>query len=81
MQGVGYRALLRHSARKLGVNGWVRNRMDGTVEAVLQGSQEAVDALIAWARRGPPGSQVADVADVAVEDKADFSGFELRPTC
>ena len=81
VQGVGYRALLRHSARKLGVNGWVRNRTDGTVEAVLQGSQEAVDALIAWARRGPPGSQVADVADVAVEDKADFSGFELRPTC
>ena len=80
VQGVGYRALLRHEARKRGVNGWVRNRTDGTVEAVLQGSQEAVDAVIAWARRGPPGARVTDVSDSAVEHELAHTSFELRPT-
>jgi acylphosphatase len=56
----------------------VRNRRDGTVEAVVNGDAAAVDAIVAWARRGPPGSRVTDVA---VEDAdGTFSGFDWLPT-
>ena len=61
VQGVGYRDALHWEAEKRGVTGWVRNRADGSVEALLQGTQEAVDALIAWARSGPPAARVAEV--------------------
>ena len=80
VQGVGYRISLQHEARKHGVSGWVRNRRDGTVEAVLQGSPEAVDAVIAWARQGPPGARVTDVVDSASEQEPAHARFELRPT-
>jgi len=80
VQGVGYRVSLQHEARKLGVSGWVRNRSDGTVEALLQGSPHAVDALTAWARRGPAGAKVADVATSRAEHEPAHAGFELRPT-
>ena len=73
VQGVGYRDALRWEAEKRGVTGWVRNRSDGSVEALLQGTQEAVDALIAWARTGPPAARVAEV-------RTDFPASEFdRP--
>jgi acylphosphatase len=78
VQGVGYRYSMVGEARRLGVNGWVRNRRGGNVEAIVQGPQDAVDAIIRWARRGPAA---AEVQNVEVQDATgEFSGFETRPT-
>ena len=78
VQGVGYRASLIDEARRLGVTGWVRNRHDGTVEAVVDGDPTAVTAIVDWARRGPPGARVADVL---VEDAdGSFGEFDWLPT-
>jgi len=81
VQGVGYRAALQAQARRAGVAGWVRNRADGSVEALVHGPADAVEAVIAWARRGPPGSLVADV-QITPADARELpqARFELRPT-
>jgi len=78
VQGVSYRANMVRAATRLGVTGWVRNRRDGSVEAVAAGPQAALDELVAWARRGPAGARV-DAVDVSPADGA-FDGFEQRPT-
>ena len=78
VDGVGFPASLAWEARQQDVTGWVRNRRDGTVEAMIAGSDEAVAALIAWARRGPPGARV-DRVEVDL-GSGDFTGFEQRPT-
>ena len=67
VQGVGYREALRSEAARLGVTGWVRNRADGSVEALVQGSGEALAQLLAWARRGPPAARVEQVASAPAE--------------
>lgn len=78
VQGVFYREAMRIEAERLGVCGWVRNRRDATVEAVVQGPAPAVEALIAWARRGPPDARVTDVE--VGEATGEFTVFEKRPT-
>ncbi|MBE0613841.1 MAG: acylphosphatase [Burkholderiales bacterium] len=78
VQGVGYRYHFMEQAQALGIRGWVRNRRGGSVEAVIAGSPEAVEAMIGWARRGPAAAQV-DRIDVG-ETEGAFSGFDLRPT-
>ena len=62
VQGVSYRAAMQQEAERLGVTGWVRNEPDGSVAAHVEGEAAAVDALVAWCRRGPSGSRVRDVA-------------------
>lgn len=78
VQGVGFRYSLQHEALRLGLAGWVRNRRDGTVEAVVAGPAAAVEQLLAWSRQGPPSARVARV-EVA-EDFGSFTDFESRPT-
>jgi len=82
VQGVGYRDALRAQADTAGVHGWVRNRNDGSVEALLQGSVQAVDSVIAWARRGPAAAHVVEVRvrEPAPEFDHPYSGFERWPS-
>ena len=78
VQGVWYRESLREAADALNVTGWVRNLSDGSVEAVIQGPAERVEALIDWCRRGPP---LARVEDVRVDPgQGHFDRFEKRPS-
>jgi acylphosphatase len=78
VQGVFFRESMRLEAQRLGVRGWVRNRRDGSVEAVVQGPAPAVEAMLAWARRGPDDARVSGVEVLPAE--GDFAGFEKRPT-
>jgi len=79
VQGVWFRGWTREQALNLGVNGWIANRADGSVSGVFEGSPDAVDALIAACRDGPP---LANVLDMRTEPLAagGFSDFEVRPT-
>jgi acylphosphatase len=82
VQGVGFRYALRDQAERLGITGWVRNRSDGSVQALLQGEQAAIDRLLAWARRGPPGARVAALEEEPLEGDCErpYTRFEIRPT-
>lgn len=65
VQGVWYRESMRREAESLGITGWVKNAMDGSVEAHVEGAPEAVQALVAWCRRGPPAAHVSNVETLA----------------
>ena len=79
VQGVYYRASMVAEATRLGLHGWVRNRADGSVEALAQGGAPAVQALVDWARRGPPQALVERV-DVADAEPQTLPPFEQRAT-
>jgi len=73
VQGVGFRYALADEARARALRGWVRNRRDGTVEAIIAGADADVEALITWARRGPPSACVTGVTvEPATTDAVDF---------
>ena len=78
VQGVGFRFFVQRNAEKHGITGWVRNRTDGSVEAMLQGPEEAVEAVIESSRRGPRSASVIDVQ--VSEGSGTYSSFEVRPT-
>ena len=78
VQGVGFRMVMAGKARGLGVTGWVRNRRDGSVEAMVQGTPDMVAAIIDWARHGPPGALVTDLNES--DGSGDYESFETRPT-
>ena len=80
VQGVGYRYAMIEAARTLRISGWVRNRRDGTVEALVQGEAEAIEHLLAWCRSGPPSARVTAVATVPAAPDHAIDGFVHRPT-
>lgn len=82
VQGVGFRAFVEDEAMLHGLDGWVRNRSDGTVEALVAGPADQVEALIEAARRGPPASRV-EAVNVENADAAELlgrTGFLTLPT-
>jgi acylphosphatase len=80
VQGVYYRGWMVETALRLGLTGWVRNRRDRTVEALVQGEQDAVERLVALARQGPPAARVERVEAGEADPDASLTGFRQRPT-
>jgi acylphosphatase len=79
VQGVGYRAFVARRAVTRGLQGWVRNRADGSVEAVFCGEAEDVAAMIAECRRGPTAAKVRALTESPAVLEA-WTGFEVRPS-
>jgi acylphosphatase len=77
VQGVGFRWAIARAAQSRGVSGWVTNRADGTVEALLEGEPDEVESVVRLAREGPRGAQVERV-DVADEEPEALRGFVTR---
>jgi acylphosphatase len=78
VQGVGYRWAMVEEAHRLGVRGWVRNRRDGWVEAMVMGPPEAIERIVGWTRQGPRSAVVTTVDVFAGEGS--FDSFDERPT-
>jgi len=79
VQGVWYRGWTVETAQRIGVRGWVRNRRDGKVEALFIGATDAVDAMIAACREGPPLARVEHIEHSAAADDGS-AGFRQLPT-
>ena len=79
VQGVGYRVWMAEQAKILGIDGWVRNRADGTVEALISGTADAVEELARACRRGPRFAQVDTLVE-EIADPPDEPGFLLLPS-
>jgi acylphosphatase len=77
VQGVGFRLAVERAARSRGMAGWVRNRPDGTVEAVFEGAPEDVEALVEKCRRGPRGAVVERV-EVEAQEPEGLGRFHVR---
>jgi acylphosphatase len=77
VQGVFFRDTLRRRAEAAGVAGWARNTWEGTVEAVLEGEEDAVERLVVFAREGPEGARVERV-EVSEEEPEGLRGFAIR---
>ena len=78
VQGVFFRMKTLEEARKSGVSGWVKNKHDGSVEAVFEGEKALVDSVIQWCRQGPPMSKVDNVKLERQPYTGEFSGFSIR---
>jgi len=78
VQGVGFRYAFAEEASSRRLRGWVRNRRDGCVEAIVSGPAAEVEAIVAWSRRGPGAAQVTAIETAAAD--GDFARFEIEPT-
>ena len=79
VQAVGYRNFVIAEAKKLGLDGWIRNRADGTVEALVSGETKVVEAMVAACMRGPEGSRVKNV-ELHNSEPPEEKGFHRRPS-
>lgn len=78
VQGVFYRASARSVASKLGIKGWVKNRYDGSVEAIAEGTREKVQKFIDWCYQGPPGALVTNIQLEWANATGEFKDFSIR---
>ena len=79
VQGVGFRESMRVVAQALEINGWVRNVDDGSVQAITQGNEYAIEQLVAWCHNGPPGANVKFVNAELVDSSETFIAFTRWP--
>jgi len=77
VQGVWFRDSTRNEATRLNLTGWVKNRFDGSVELVAEGSQEEVKKLIEWCHHGPPGARVTMVHEIKEDYTGNFDSFRI----
>jgi len=77
VQGVFFRSRVADLAESLGVAGWVRNLSDGRVEALLEGEKDAVEKVVEFCRRGPPGAYVRDLEVKWEDSRGEFSTFKI----
>lgn len=80
VQGVTYREATRAQAERHDVHGWVRNRRDGSVEALFVGEDAAVDRVLDWCHQGPPAAEVGAIEHLEGIDTGPMTGFEVRET-
>jgi acylphosphatase len=80
VQGVFFRESSRVEATRLGLTGWVRNREDGSVEAVAEGESAALEEFIRWCHRGPQAARVTDVEHALAEPTGEFRTFTVERT-
>ena len=80
VQGVNFRMATEMAADKYGVYGWVRNRRDGTVEAVFEGDAEAVDQILKWCQRGPSLANVTNIETTEEPFSGQYTDFSVRYT-
>lgn len=78
VQGVAFRHYTKMQADRIGINGWVRNRRDGSVEAVISGPEEKLEEMIIWLHSGPPSSVVTQVNVSEIEKAEPFDFFDIR---
>ena len=79
VQGVYYRASAQEEALRLGLSGWVRNRSDGSVEALVAGCDADVECFIRWAWQGPAAARVVDI-EIQPAEAPEAGPFRMRPT-
>ncbi|MFQ5484896.1 MAG: acylphosphatase [Desulfobacterales bacterium] len=78
VQGVFFRMETCHAAERYGVFGWVRNRRDGTVEALFEGDKNGVESILQWCKKGPPHSEVKDIKVSWDTYLGEFTKFKIR---
>ena len=78
VQGVWFRASTKQKAEQLGLTGWVRNTLDGNVEAIFEGEEDLVKKMIEWCRHGPPSAQVENVEIKNQDPTNGFDNFFIK---